>query len=242
MAGRLTVAWAFLAVCCWAGTVSAQVGSGARTGVAGTGTSNNPAARTQGFQQTGQLSSAAAIQRNSAEFVGASQGNFLSPTGGQGGTANLSGLSGLSRFGTTGLGRGGTFGGNTRNRGLLNQNTQMGRGGVQMRAIVRLGFSVPRPSSNVVSAQFQSRLARLPALKSAKQVTVKMAGETAVLEGVVATAQQRDLIERLALLEPGIASVQNDLKIQGEASPNESSGEPVPPRELSLESPAPAER
>ena len=45
------------------------------------------------------------------------------------------------------------------------------------------------------------------------QVTVLMEGSTAVLTGTVASEHARDVLESLAMLEPGIAEVRNELLV-----------------------------
>jgi osmotically-inducible protein OsmY len=81
-----------------------------------------------------------------------------------------------------------------------------------------IGFEVsPRPA-NVISARFEKRLTSIPRLKILTPVKVTMEKETAVLRGTVARERDRDLIARLALLEPGISNVRNQLIVAPEGS------------------------
>ena len=58
------------------------------------------------------------------------------------------------------------------------------------------------------------------------QVTVSMEGSTAVLTGTVATEHARDVLESLAMLEPGIAAVRNELLVNPAGPTRET--EPTP--------------
>jgi osmotically-inducible protein OsmY len=98
---------------------------------------------------------------------------------------------------------------------------QDGGGGSRnpLRPRLTLGF---RPEINYaqVSTQMTTRLAKLPNLAILDPVTVSIAGRTAILRGRVATEHDRQMVAQIALLEPGVSAVQNDLRI----------GQPVPPR------------
>ena len=180
-----------------------------------------------GFQQTGQLTSAAAIQRGSGSSFLSVAGSFLSPQAGAGvalgggGGGGLGAVSGIanSAFGR-GLGGGlGGFGGrggfgNQFNTGFNNNNTATGQ---QLRVPVTVGFEAVGYSATKISADFARRLTRIPALDLKTPVAVKMDGRTVVLQGVVSSERQRDLIARLALLEPGISRVRNELAIDNAA-------------------------
>jgi len=203
-------------VALWATAVLGQ-GTGNRTSVTGLGNSAGTGT-SSGLQQTGQITSDAAISRDANAFVGGTQGNILSRGGGTtGSTSSLgSALGGLSRMGMGsygmmgGMGRGG-FG----NMGMNRMNQGMGNTANQqtVRSTLRLGFQIRRPTSNAITSRFVARLPRIPGLEAASGVGVKMDGQTAVLQGAVASQRQADLIERLALLEPGISDVRNELRV-----------------------------
>ena len=78
------------------------------------------------------------------------------------------------------------------------------------------------------AAQFEVRIKKLPGIASGKNVTVTLDGQTAILAGKVATAHERDLIARLAMLEPGIAAVQNQLEVFPDLSTPEVVPTPAP--------------
>ena len=171
-------------------------------------------AGTRGLTQTGEITSAASTQRNASSFLSATPGGFLSNTG-SGGTGGQAGGNILSSLGGLGggFGGGGFGGGGFGNQGFQTQ----GQNGTtpQLRIPMRLGFTPRNIRTPVaVSTEFQSRLHRIPGLESAApQVEVRVLGRKAVLAGVVSSQHQRELIATLALLEPGIWDVQNDLQV-----------------------------
>jgi osmotically-inducible protein OsmY len=65
--------------------------------------------------------------------------------------------------------------------------------------------------STYVSAMLSERLQRLPALKHLPSIQITMQDRTAILSGRVATEREKRLVEGVALLEPGVGDVQNDL-------------------------------
>jgi hypothetical protein len=208
----------------------AQFGGGG-TGTTGGGIGTGGQLQQAGMQQTGQLSSSAAIQRNGSNFLsGVSAGSFLSSSGTAGGgagggqtgllsglTGGAGGLGGVAGFGL-GLGIGGGLGrgagglGGFGNQAFQNQNQT---GATQLRIPMRVDFPRPVLSPTALSVGIESRLVRLPGLQSvAPRVDVRIDGQTAVLEGVVPGQHEKDLIGRLMMLEPGIATVQNNLLIE----------------------------
>ncbi len=82
-----------------------------------------------------------------------------------------------------------------------------------LRVPIKLGFAYAGAPPARVSSQLQTRLARLPQFARNSQVVVEMEQRTAVLKGNVATEDQRRLVERLALLEPGVSKVRNELTL-----------------------------
>lgn len=204
------------------------------SGLGGAGTSGARTNRTQGMQQGGQLSSAAAISRDASAFVGDSAGSFLSRSGSQGtmrgGMTGVSGLGGLGTMGAMGMmggmtGRSGMMGRSgfgTNQFGQTNLGGRAGRAGTgtsQVRTPLRLGFEVSRSGATEISARLERRIPRIPGLESVAGVAVTMDGQTAVLQGAVASQTQRDLIGRLALLEPGVSEVRNELVVSS-SGPN----------------------
>lgn len=87
----------------------------------------------------------------------------------------------------------------------------------QFRVQLRLGFK-PDFSQSRVSTNFKKLLSRIPQVASASSINVSMLGRTAVLTGTAKSESERDLIARLARLEPGISSVKNDLVVGDESN------------------------
>ncbi|MCO6454604.1 MAG: BON domain-containing protein [Pirellulaceae bacterium] len=195
--------------------------------------------RSAGLTQTGELSSSAAIQRNDTAFVGsssASAGNIRSLSGANTGLgagaglgaglalgSNLGGLGGGFGGGLGGFGGGlGGFGGGLGGfgaqqgrgqTGVGRQGQRAGTGQLPIRAPIRIGFTQASISGEIVSSRFQTRLTNLPGVRLTGPIEVVMDGQTAVLRGTVASENDRDLIARLATLEPGISEVRNELTV-----------------------------
>jgi hypothetical protein len=144
------------------------------------------------------------IQRDATAFLGGAATSFFGDQGATGATG-LRGLSGLGGGGLGGFGRGNTGFGNQ----LNNQNATK----PQIRFRITLGFSHPRPAGTKVSEGFARRLTRIPQLASARSVAVTMEDRTAVLAGQVATEHEKTLIEKLAMMEPGVSAVRNELTV-----------------------------
>jgi hypothetical protein len=170
-----------------------------------TNTGTNTAGNISG--QTGQ-SDRFAIERDAGAFVGGSTTNVIgsqAATGGGGvGTAGL-----LGALGSVG---------NRNNNSLFNQFNQQGNtqgtAEPQIRFRITLGFSHPRPTGTKVSATFARRLSRIPQLPSARSVAVTMEDRTAVLAGQVDSERAKRLIEKLAMMEPGVSAVRNELMVK----------------------------
>jgi osmotically-inducible protein OsmY len=83
----------------------------------------------------------------------------------------------------------------------------------RFRTKVTLGFKpAPQPAS-VIATGLTSRLTRILGQSVGSGVQVELADGTAILSGTVPTSQEKLLAESLAMLEPGIAQVQNDLVV-----------------------------
>ena len=204
---------------------------GSRTlggGVAGSSQTN----RNQGLAQTGQISSSAAIQRQTGAFVGADAGdsnNLRSLSGGRGAQGGFG--SGLSSGLGFGLGQG-AFGNTGRQGQGFGQNNQGGGAGGTTRTIrapIRLGFTPLAAGATYISGRMQARFTKIPLLAvRSGMIVVKMEGRTAVLQGAVASEHQRRLAARLALFEPGVSDVRNELKVDPAVAPPEKSSPPEP--------------
>lgn len=84
---------------------------------------------------------------------------------------------------------------------------------------VEVGFSVAAPPVSVVTSAV-NRSFHSPTLSSRfGGIQVSLDGDTAVLRGTVASANDRQLAEQMALLEPQISSVRNELMIGTSSAP-----------------------
>jgi osmotically-inducible protein OsmY len=163
-------------------------------------------------------------------FVGASSasGNFLSRVG----TTGQPGMTGMAGLGGGAGGIGGVGGArvnlgslqNLMNRSRQNtfnqQQAQRGaRGAVggqnqnQVPIRLTLGFQPQPVSPPRLTATLTQRLTKVPALPSANQIRLEMAGQTVILRGTVASEDERQLAEGLIRLEPGVAAVRNELVV-----------------------------
>lgn len=113
-------------------------------------------------------------------------------------------------------------------------------GSQQMPVSLNLGFLYAPPSR--VSTELSALLMRPGRLQWVAPAQVTVRGDTAILQGVVATEHDRDLAEQLVRMEPGIAQVENLLTV-GPSAGNPASGAPsasAPETAAGSESGAPA--
>jgi hypothetical protein len=135
-------------------------------------------------------------------------------TTGRGGRGTIGGRTGtaLGQGGLGGLnigqqGRGGNFG---------NQQMQNNRQ-TQRRAqyATRVAFAPATPSAaSSPATDTRTAVAESIAAIVPDGVQVVMEGSMAVLSGTVPSQEDRRLVERMALLEPGVRTVRNDLQVQ----------------------------
>ncbi len=161
---------------------------------------------------------------NSISSINASRGMDASSLRGFGGADAFRSAIGADTIGTAvglntmnmnrammGMGMMGRMGGMNQ-FGMMNQQ-QNQRGRQQLRVPMRIGFTSAPAQMSARSKQFATRVPKLPALKTVRDLTVEMDGETAILRGTVDSEDQRLLVERMAKLEPGISEVQNELQV-----------------------------
>lgn len=101
-----------------------------------------------------------------------------------------------------------------------NFNQQGGRNTARstLRIPMRLGFvHKPVPTAQF-TARFEGRIANLSGINSIGPIRIAMNGSTAVLRGAVPSQADKDLAEGVALLEPEVEFVQNELVVQEPAS------------------------
>ncbi len=152
-----------------------------------------------------------------ADAVGQQSG--MSGLGGLGGMMGMGGMGGLGGMG--GMGRMGAFGNMFGNQFGMNQGMNQGGGASKLRIPTKIGFAAPTtPAVTTARSQrFATRIPKIPSFKGVSGLSVQMAGETAVIRGTVQSEEQKELVERLAKLEPGISEVQNELEVVAPADP-----------------------
>jgi len=65
-----------------------------------------------------------------------------------------------------------------------------------------------------IPVSFQRRLSRIPGLADSGTIAMSLEGTQATLSGFVRTREQKQLIERMARLEPGIYSIDNQIGVR----------------------------
>jgi hypothetical protein len=100
--------------------------------------------------------------------------------------------------------------------GYAGQNTNRQTKIVTVR---RVDFQYPTPTGADVSSTLALLLQKTPGIHSLSPMEVSYQSGILVLKGIVATAHDRDLAERLARLEPGVDRIQNDLVVATPAPP-----------------------
>jgi hypothetical protein len=106
-----------------------------------------------------------------------------------------------------------------RQQDFNNQNQNQGPGRKPLRFRISADIATTNVSSSptTVSREFEARLKKIPAMENAGSIQVAMQGRTAVLTGTVRTQRDRELAEGLAMLEPGISAVRNELVVDASA-------------------------
>lgn len=79
---------------------------------------------------------------------------------------------------------------------------------------LEIGFDYAGPMRQEVSVALAQHLRSSPALDPANRIEVLVEGTTATLRGEVASERDRALAEQLALFEPGVYAVRNELRIR----------------------------
>ncbi|MHB1032103.1 MAG: BON domain-containing protein [Pirellulaceae bacterium] len=144
--------------------------------------------------------------QNSSRFGGV--GNI----GGLGGLGGIGGMRGMGAMGGMMMGGyGRNMMGGMGGMGMQQQNSQR----KSVRTHLRLGFPQPTLATGTVSAQFTRVVNRVLEREDVGggQVTVSMEGNTAVLTGTVTSDHARSVLASLAMLEPGIGAVRNELTV-----------------------------
>src|SRR5262245_62962563 len=115
----------------------------------------------------------------------------------------------------------GRNGRNNRNQRANSNQAQPGPAS-DVRVKLELAFTPVRATPNVLANTVRTRLTNiLPAqgVITAPDVTVE--GDVVVLRGVAASENQRQVLERLVSLEPGVSAVRNEMTIAGADTQNQ---------------------
>ncbi len=81
------------------------------------------------------------------------------------------------------------------------------------------GFEPPAPSAVRAAPAVQTRINHTLAAHAMTGAQIQISGQTATLRGSVNSPHEAALAEQLALLEPGISQVQNQLTVAPQAAP-----------------------
>ena len=151
--------------------------------------------------------------RNGSGIGGLGQTGFnRGGTGGIGGLGGAGGFGGIGQGGRTGVGGIGGVGGNTSNQQIL----------YQTRLSVR--FRTPSRSTNALQTKVANQLNTSSRIQRRSNIIVSVREKKATISGTVATQRDRQLAIALALLEPGISAVDDDLVVTEEAPKDPSAG------------------
>jgi hypothetical protein len=168
--------------------------------------------------------------------VGTTGGNFQTQSfvGSNGASGFVGALQQLAgQNGTGGMYGGGASGMNSGlgQFGQQNNRNQMnggGRGGGQgnnaemntpVRITYTVGFNYPAQSASGLNQKLSTELSKSRGIIALGPIAVQMDGSTAVLKGTVATDHDRKLAAQLALLEPGVYQIRNELRLPSEVKP-----------------------
>jgi hypothetical protein len=90
-------------------------------------------------------------------------------------------------------------------------------------------FDLPPTAPAEAAAAVQARLIETVTMRGIGSTQVELNGRTAILRGSVSTARERELVERLAWMEPGVSEVQNLLTVSAPEPGAETAPEPAAP-------------
>ena len=84
---------------------------------------------------------------------------------------------------------------------------------------IEIGFEVTTPQVTAIASSVATSLGATKPGSRFRGVQVAFEGGTAILRGVVATQNDRTLAEQIALLEPSVSAVRNDITIASRPTP-----------------------
>lgn len=202
------------------GTLTNNTGTGSSgtSGGTGGGTTTNTGNVAAESAANNLANQAIQLQQTPGQFVGADSQDAVNlrsmQAAGQSRTGAQSGMNQLQNLFSQGLQQ-------------LNQQTQRAAR-PQIRVPLRIGFQ-PQSVSVAHVRRFESHLAKLPAIRFIGPAQVVMEGRTAILRGTVATEDDRRLAERLAMMQPEILAVKNELQVDSSATTASPGPEALPP-------------
>lgn len=169
--------------------------------------------------------------RQAGQFVGSDTQDVQNVLRSMGATGGVQGLNNRAMGNMTGgrnTGRANQA--NRANQPGGNQPGAGGRGSAEDLAVtISTGFQAPSPPVATVVAGLSERLTRMKGIQRLSPIQALMSDGTVVLQGEVASPHDRALAEQLAMLEPGVRSVRNELAVRPPA-PAPASVPEAPPR------------
>lgn len=118
------------------------------------------------------------------------------------------------------------FGGLYGNRGRNNPRNQLAEGQdirsrsqIPIQVTYNVDFPVPPVSSSAIATKLSNELSSSPTIGAYGPVNVRLEGGTAILRGTVPTDHDRNLAAQVALLEPRVSQVRNELQVASAQSP-----------------------
>jgi hypothetical protein len=156
--------------------------------------------------------------RQQGQFIGADSSDVLNNLfGGMVGGNNAAGMYNARgpNAGRAGTNAFNAAGGRNNAAGGRN-NAAAGRGNMTNRTLPRrlvVAFEYRSPQPVQITSTMTRRLAGGSRIASLAPIEVGVSERTAILRGTVATVHDRDLAEQLALLEPGISDVRNEIQV-----------------------------
>lgn len=117
---------------------------------------------------------------------------------------------------------GGLYGGR-RSRNVAQSELPEGqirsRSQIPIQVTYNIDFPVPQVPSSNVARKLSNELSASPTIGAYGPVSVRVEGGTAILRGTVPTDHDRILAAQLALLEPRVSQVRNELQVASTPSP-----------------------
>lgn len=189
-------------------TSSGGASGGTSGGTAGAASGGTQAAPNVASGAQNVASAAVQTVQTKGAFVGAdsqdtTNARSLQAAAGQSGGTNANGMNQLQNMFSQSLQQ-------------LNQQSQKASR-PKIRVPLKMGFP-PQPASANYVQHFANHLTKLPGIRFVGPAEVTMEGRLAVLRGTVATEDDRRLAEALAMMEPEVLAVRNELKVDSTAT------------------------